>query len=242
MKKNLLIIVASLLIFIITIVIPAKAGIHLVTPNYFINAASSTATPSAFLTKTDATNSATPSQSGDIQEKIKTLVKENLSATESELKEKINQHTLVGYVGPIQTINSGNLTLNTQDDSLLQITTDDNTIYIKNGSSIKLSSLAISDKIIVIGTLLKEDIILAKRITVVKEDPDAMTSDTIFAKVSSVDVKKKIIFLSINDKEVPYTLTRKSTIDIDDIKAGVSVFAITKKYDGKDYLSRAKVI
>lgn len=199
------------------------------------------ATSSGIVQKT-ATTAATPSQSEDIQEKIKALVKENLSATESTLKEKINQHVLVGYVGLISSINSGNISLTSKDDSLLQITTDDNTTYVKAGLSSKLSSLAISDKIIVMGTLLKEDIVLAKKIVVVKEDPSAMTSATVFAKVTSVDVKKKVIGLSINNKEVLHTLTKKSTIDISEIKVDTRIFAITKKYEGKDYISVAKTI
>ncbi len=246
MKSKKLVALSILIILSITIVIPAKAGIHPVTPNSTVFAASptptKTATPSATPTEKVATIAATPSQTEDIQEKIKSLVKENLTATESNLKEKINQKTLVGYVGYVKSINSGNITLTSKDESLIQITTDDKTAYIKEAKPGKLTTIAISDKIIVIGTLLKEDIILAKRIIVIKEDPSAMVSGTIFAKVSSVDAKKKIIGLSIEGKEVLYTLTKKSTIVITDIKPGSSIFAITKKFEGKDYLSTAKVI
>ncbi len=230
MKKQILTILLSLL------VIPNLIGPLVVL------AASQTATPSASPTLKAATTSATPSQTEDIQEKIKALVKENLSATESNLKEKINQHTLVGYVGHIQNINSGNITLTTREESLLQVTTDGNTNYIKDGLAAKLSTLAISDKIIVIGTLLKEDIVLAKRIVVVKEDPNAMTSGVIFGTVSTVDIKKKIIGITNNSKEILYTLTKKSTIVISEIKVGDPIFAITKKFENKDYISRAKVI
>jgi len=179
---------------------------------------------------------------GYIQEKIKTLVKENLSATESTLKEKINQRTLVGFVGLIQSINSGNITINTKDGTILQITTDEKSVYNKAGTGIKISSLAISDKIIVIGTLLKEDIVLAKRIVVVPDEPIQIVSGTIVSKVSSVDIKKKLIGLTVNNQEVLFGLTKKSTIKIEEIKAGMTIFAITKKYDGKDLLSRAKIL
>jgi len=220
------------------IAILAYAGIHTSTHSINILAATKVAIPSA--TPTEAI--VTPSQAQDIQEKIKTLVKENLNATESTLKERINQQTLTGFVGLIQSINSGNLSINTKESVVLQITTDEKTIINKNGKGIKFSSLAISDKVIVIGTLLKEDIILAKRVMVIPDEPVLVVSDTIVAKVSTVDIKKKLIGLTINNHEVVYGLTKKSIIKINDLKVGVTIFAITKKYEGKNLLSRAKVL
>ncbi len=207
------------------------------------SAIAATSTPSATPTTKTATQSAvTPSETQDIQEKIKTLVKENLSATESNLKEKINQHTLVGYVGAIKSINSGNITIDTKDGSLIQITSDGKTVFTKSGAASKLSALALSDKIIVIGTLLKEDIVLAKRIIVADIEENPMTSNVVAAKITSIDLKKKTIGLTAKDTEVIYTLTKKSTVVLGDLQVGQSLFAITKKYEGKDYLSRAKVI
>jgi len=220
------------------IAILAYAGIHTSTHSINILAATKVAIPSA--TPTEAI--VTPSQAQDIQEKIKTLVKENLNATESTLKERINQQTLTGFVGLIQSINSGNLSINTKESVVLQITADEKTIINKNGKGIKFSSLAISDKVIVIGTLLKEDIILAKRVMVIPDEPVLVVSDTIVAKVSTVDIKKKLIGLTINNHEVVYGLTKKSIIKINDLKVGVTIFAITKKYEGKNLLSRAKVL
>ncbi|HBC45209.1 MAG: hypothetical protein UX08_C0025G0010 [Candidatus Collierbacteria bacterium GW2011_GWB1_45_35] len=185
---------------------------------------------------------ATPSATQDIQDKIKKMVEENISSTEASLREKINLQILVGYVGVINSINSGNITIDSKEGPLIQITTDAKTTFIKSGSVTKLSSLALSDKIIVIGTLIKDDIILAKRVAVVQVDPNPMTSSTLVAKISSVDIKKKTIGLNINNQEVLYTLTKKSTIKLIDLKTDQTIFAITKKYEGKDYLSRAKVI
>ena len=185
---------------------------------------------------------ATPSATQDIQDKIKKMVEENISSTEASLREKINLQILVGYVGVINSINSGNITIDSKEGPLIQITTDTKTTYLKSGSITKLASLAISDKIIIIGTLIKDDIVLAKRVIVVEIDPNPLTSATIVAKISSVDIKKKTIGLNVNNQEVLYTLTKKSTIKLVDLNAGQTIFAITKKYEGKDYLSRAKVI
>lgn len=185
---------------------------------------------------------ATPSATQDIQEKIKRMVEENISSTEADLREKINLQTLVGYVGTVKSINSGNITLDSKEGSLLQITTNEKTTYSKSGSASKLTSLALSDKIIIIGTLIKDDIIMAKRIMVVEVDDNPLTSGTIVAKISSLDLKKKTVGLSIDDKEILYTLTKKSTIKLGELEAGQTIFAITKNYDGKDFLSRAKII
>ena len=194
---------------------------------------SPTATPSA---------SITPSETQDIQQKIKNLVKENLSATETSLKDKINLQTLVGYVGEINSINSGNISIDSKDDNMIQITTNENTVYSKSGSNIKLSSLALSDKIIIIGTLLNDNIVLAKKVVVVEVDSNPMISGTIYATIVSLDSKKKTISLSINGEEIVYSLTKKSDIKLSELKPGQNIFAITKKYEGKDYLSRAKII
>ncbi len=222
-----------LILLAITVIPTVAEGPHSTQVFAATATSSATTTPSATVT---------PSQAQDLQEKIKTLVRENLSATESAVRERINQRTLVGYVGTIKSMNSDHLTLSTKEETLFQVTTDENTSIIKKGSEIKFSSLAISDKVIVIGTLLKDEILLGKRISVIPEEVDPMTSDTIVAKVSSVDVKKKIIGLTVNNTEVLYTLTKKSTIKIAEISEGDTLFGITKKYDGNDYLSRAKVI
>lgn len=185
---------------------------------------------------------ATPSATQDIEEKIKKMVKENIGSTEATLREKINLQTLVGYVGTVKSINSGNITLDSKEGALIQITTNEKTTYSKFGSASKLGSLALSDKIIIIGTFIKDDIIMAKRIAVVAVDDNPLTSGTIVAKISSLDLKKKTVGLSVDGKEILYTLTKKSTIKLGDLEAGQTIFAITKKYDGKDLLARAKIL
>lgn len=217
--------VALILLFVIL----AQGGIH---PLYAASV-TPTATPSSTIT---------PSETQDIQEKIKTMVKENIGSTEASLREKINLQTLVGYVGTVKSINSGNITLDSKDGTLLQITTNLKTVFTKAGATSKLSSLALTDKVIVIGTLIKDDIVLAKRVTVVESDDNPLLSGTVVAKISSLDLKKKIVGLSIQDKEVLFSLTKKSTIKLDQLETGQTIFAITKKYDGKDFLSRAKVL
>lgn len=206
-------------------------------------AATKVATPSAITPtiKTSQTATATPTVSDNLEDKIKTLVKENLSATESNLKDKINLKTLIGRVGSIKSISSGNLSIESDGD-LFQVTTSDKTSITKSGTAIKLSSLAISDKIIVIGTLLKDDIIQAKAIKTYSEDTDVVETDAIVAQVNSVDTKKKTIVLTINKTQVSYTLSKKNTVKLEELKPNQTVFVITKKYQGKDSISRAKIL
>lgn len=188
-----------------------------------------TSTPSAIQTPTN------------MEDKIKLLVQENLSTTEAKLKEKVDLHTLVGFAGFIKTISSDNLTVESRGE-LLQVTTSAKTALLKDGSTIKFSSLAIGDKVIFIGTSVKDDIILAKRITVIKDDPSLVTTTAIVSKITALDTKKKTITLNINGTEQTLTLSKKSTVKLDTLEVGQTILGIIKEYEGKLSISRAKVL
>ncbi|HOX95855.1 MAG TPA: hypothetical protein PLI45_00520 [Candidatus Woesebacteria bacterium] len=186
----------------------------------------------------DSTSSAT----SDMQDKIKTLVQENISTTEAKLKEKVDLQTLVGYVGIVKTIGSDNLTVDTQG-ILLQVSSNAKTVYTKNGVTVKLTSLAIGDQVIVIGTSVKDDIVQAKKVTVIKEDTsDQVITTAVVAKVTAVDTKKKIITLNINGTDQTLTLSKKSTVKLEDLSADQTILGIVKLYQGKLSISRAKVL
>ena len=186
-----------------------------------------------------ATPEATPT--ANMEDKIKLLVQENLSTTEAKLKEKLDLQTLVGFVGKITTISSNNLTIDSYN-SLIQITTSTSTLIQKDGSTIKFGSLAIGDKVIVIGTSVKTDIIQAKKISVVKEEPVLVKTTATLAKVISVDLKKKTLVLDINGTNQTLTLSKKSTVKLEELKAEQTILGIVKEYQGNLSLSRAKVL
>lgn len=188
-----------------------------------------TSTPSAIQTPTN------------MEDKIKLLVQENLSTTEAKLKEKVDLHTLVGFAGFVKTISSDNLTVESRGD-LLQVTTSAKTALLKDGSTIKFSSLAIGDKVIFIGTSVKDDIILAKRITVIKDDPSLVTTTAIVSKITALDTKKKTITLNINGTEQTLAPSKKSTVKLDTLEVGQTILGIIKEYEGKLSISRAKVL
>lgn len=224
-------------LLILTSIIGHPASIYALTaPAPTVSSGTSSAIPTFKV----ATPSATTDDSS-LGDKIKSLVKDNLSATETDLTQKINQKTLVGYVGTIKSISAENISINSGDDPI-QITTTNKTVFVSGSNTIKPSTLAIADKVIVIGTLIKKDIIQAKRIIVVTEDPNPVITTTLIAKVSSVDTKKKTIGLMINNQEVIYSLSKKTTIKIADIKVDQTLFAITKLYQGVSSLSRAKIL
>ena len=186
-----------------------------------------------------ATPSATTTP--DMADQVKTLVKENLATTEAKLKEKVDLQSLVGFVGKISTIGSSNLTLDSHGN-LLQVSTTAKTAFLKDSSPIKLSSMAIGDKIIVIGTSVKEGIVTAKRITVIKDEPNLVTTSVIVSKISSIDAKKKTLALNLNGIDQLVTLSKRSTVKLEELSAGQTILGIIKEFGGKLSISRAKVL
>ncbi|MFZ3069432.1 MAG: hypothetical protein WA052_03955 [Microgenomates group bacterium] len=185
------------------------------------------------------TPSATPTP--DIEEKYKLIVQENVSSIAAKLQEKVNLMSLVGYVGKITTISSGNLTVDSHG-ALLQVTSTAKTVYLKNNSPIKATSLAIGDKVIIIGTSIKDGIVQAKRVSVIKDEPILVKTTAVIAKVVSVDIKKKTLTLTINGADQILTLSKKSTVKLDQLKADQTILGIVKEYDGALSISRAKAL
>jgi hypothetical protein len=186
-----------------------------------------------------ATSTSSATSATDMATQVKTLVQENIATTEAQLKQKVDLQTLVGYVGKITTIGSNNLTIDSRGD-LIQISTDSQTAYLKNNSAVKLASLAIGDKIILIGTSIKDDIILAKKISVVAEDTtEQVITTAVVARVSAVDTKKKTLTLSLNGTDQVLTLSKKSTVKLETLSASQTILGIVKSYQGKLSLSRA---
>lgn len=186
-----------------------------------------------------ATPSATPTP--DIEEKYKLIVQENVSSIAAKLQEKVNLMSLVGYVGKITTISSGNLTVDSHG-VLLQITSTAKTVYLKNNSPIKVTSLAIGDKVIIIGTSIRDGIIQAKRVSVIKDEPILVKTTAVIAKVVSIDTKKKTLTLTINGADQILTLSKKSTVKLDQLKVDQTILGIVKEYDGTLSISRAKTL
>jgi len=183
----------------------------------------------------------TTSPTPDMVDQVKILVQENLATTEAKLKEKVDLQSLVGFVGKVTTISSGNFTLDSHGN-LLQVTTNTKTSFLKDGQAIKITSLAIGDKIIVIGISIKDGIVQAKRVTVIKDEQVLVKTTAVVAQVVSIDLKKKTITLNINGTNQVLTLSKKSTVKLAGLKAEQTILGIIKEYAGVLSISRAKVL
>lgn len=176
-----------------------------------------------------ATTSA--SSSTELQNKIKTIVQENLTATEKVLEGKsLAKYT--GRTGTIKSVGAKNLTLEVDKD-ILQVSL--------GSTEIKPTSLVIGTKIIVLGKITADNILEAKKIIPYTETkPEELVITTaIFGKITSIDPKKKTLVINIDSKDLDYSLSKKTTVKLEDFQEGDSIFAISKKYQGKLSLSRA---
>lgn len=173
----------------------------------------------------------TPSGSLDV-DKIKSLVKENLTATEKTLTA---QTKFTGRTGTIKSIGAKSLTLEIDKDiTQVNLSTSD----------IKPSSLIIGNKITILGKLNKDGVIDAYRVTVLTDTKveDEVTTETLVGQISKIDLKKKTFILTVGKLDVSYTLSKKTTVKLEDFKDGDTLFGISKKYQGKYSLARATKI
>ncbi len=181
-----------------------------------------------------STPSATPSVEVD---KIKTIVQENIDTIyQKELAAK----SFVGYKGKVKSIGSKNLTLEVDTD-LLQVSILPTTSITKAGAEIKTSAIALADTLLVIGQKTKDDVLEAKIINVlpVESETDIVITKSAIATIKNLDLKKKTFTLTINSEDLSFTLSKKTTVKLDEYKDGDTILAITKKYQGKYSLSRA---
>ncbi len=182
----------------------------------------------------------TSTPSANIQDKIKSLVQENLATTEAKLQKEIVSKSLFGYSGSVKSVGTKNLTLEIEGD-LLQVSISPTTSILKAGIEIKTSSIAIADRILVIGTKNKEEVLEAKRITVLEpiDEANIVVTKVYLSVIQKIDLKKKTFVLNIDSQDQPFTLSKKTTVKIENYKDGDLLLTITKKYLGKFSLSRA---
>ncbi len=194
-----------------------------------------TFTPTVFAAT--ATPSASPTET---VEKIKNLVKENLTTTEANIQKESTSKSLVGFTGKVKTVGTKNITIETEKD-LIQILITESTTITKGASEIKTSSIAIGDNLLVYGQKNKDSVFEAKNIYVlaVIDEANTVVSKTQIATINNIDLKKKTFTLTINNEEVNFTLSKKNTIKLEEFKDGDIILGITKKYQGKFSLSKA---
>ncbi len=197
-----------------------------------------------FLTSTSvfsatATPSATPTSTSTI-DKIKDLVKENLTDTELSVQMEAATKSLMGFTGKVKSIGTKNLTLETDKD-LLQVLITDTTTITKAGSAIKTTSIALADSLMVIGQKNKDDVLEAKVINVlpVVDETTLVVVTTKVATIKNINLKTKTFTLILDNQDTAFTLSKKNTVKLEDFEDGDTILAVTKKYQGKYSLSKA---
>ena len=192
----------------------------------------------------DSTSSATSSISDEtvrdnLEDRIKNIVKENLSTTEALLKERLNQISLVGYVGHISSISSESLTFQSGQDTF-QVKATDKTTYTKSGQVAKFTSLAIKDKAIVIGVITKKDIIEAKRIVVVKDETSVLPT-IVAGTIVSLDTKNRKLVINFGDTDKTYIISRRSNLKLENYIPSKSIISVVHDQDAGQVITIAKV-
>lgn len=164
----------------------------------------------------------------NLKERIKNVVKENLDQTELSLREKINQQTLMGFAGQITKLTDESITIKNEDKNL-QIVTNEETVLVRNNQNIKVSSLSIDERIIVIGNLNSEDILTAKRIVTTTSKEATVKRQTFVGHILDIDIKNDSFELLNQDNvSVTISLPSKSTTDIEDLSANQNIIIIVE--------------
>ncbi|OGD83557.1 hypothetical protein A2572_00420 [Candidatus Collierbacteria bacterium RIFOXYD1_FULL_40_9] len=186
---------------------------------------------------TTATPSAVPTETID---KIKNLVKENVTATELDIQKEAAGKSLLGYTGKVKTVGTKNITIETEKDLLQILISEESTIF-KGTSQIKTSSIAIGDNLLVYGQKNEDNVFEGKHLYVLAplDETNIVISKTRVSTINKIDLKKKTFTLIIDGQETNFTLSRKNTVKLEDFKDGDTILGITKKYQGKFSLSKA---
>lgn len=213
------------------------ALLFILFPVFSSSAIAVTSTSSASTSNTEETEVNT-----NLQDRIRNMVQQNVSTTEAQIKEKINQLSLVGYTGKVTEVAASNLTIDSAGETF-QVTTNDTTAIVNAGKNIKLSAIAIGEKLIVIGTLnTKKDVITAKRIVVVKAS-EITDKPTIYTGIiQTVDIKKRTVVIKTLDNAVTMILSKKANLKIDEMIAGKSVLVITRIQDAGTVITKVKIL
>lgn len=190
-----------------------------------------------------STPSATPTNQSNQIDKLKSIVQEYTATTEAILQKEIISKSLVGYTGKVKSVGTKNLTLEIDGD-LLQVSISATTSITKSNAEIKTTSIALADKLLVMGTKTKEGVLEAKRVIVIEEEKpeNIVITKSYISQIKNIDLKKKTFILSIDSVDQVFTLSKKTSVKLEDYKDGDNIIAITKKYQGKYSLSRASKI
>ena len=133
-------------------------------------------------------------------------------------------NNLKGYVGIINKISNLSLVVNTPQNNLLQVTTDEDTDVVKNGKDIKASTLSIDEKIIIMGFLNTEDILHAKRIVAIPYSDSTLTRQVLTGTISNLDIES----LEFSLGELSIGIPKKLDLDLEELVNDQQVITIVE--------------
>jgi len=164
----------------------------------------------------------------EINNNLKERLKErSQDEIEAEVEAKIKEKLLQGYVGKITSIKESVVTIEDDHESI-QVTLEDDTKIVKNGKEIEVSTLAIEDKIIVMGYQKEENVLTARRIVATKDSEIDSTRTAFFGQVIQVTLKTKLFTLSTPQGEKEILNPKKSTLDLEDLEINQALFVIVE--------------
>jgi len=149
-------------------------------------------TTQAAIGSPSASPSATPTDE-KVQE-IRDVVQEKVQEKIQEIKDKIEKK---GYVGILKEMTDSTLTIETLTGEKMVTVDSQANIVGANKKEIKLKDLEIDQKIICMGTLDENNILVAKRIVVVLPPTKPVPQrEVFFGKIAEIDTKLKTINLT----------------------------------------------
>lgn len=195
------------------------------------------ATPSATLTTTPTISNIQK----NLEDRIKTIVNDNLSTAEAKLRQEINNKQLVGKIGIINSIQANSFNLESRSQ-IFQISLNPKTIITKAGSNIKAEALAIKDKVIVIATKTSKSLFNANKIIVI---PDTISNrpEVIIGSITKIDPKKRIAtFTKTDNKTIEILFSKKFEISLDTLQPKTKMILILSKQSGELVVSKGKIL
>jgi hypothetical protein len=155
------------------------------------------------------------------------------------VSETDNTDMTTAYVGTITDISSGNIQIKSGVGGILQMTVDENTVFInslKKNAEVKEADLAIGDYIIAMGQPNSRKVLDAKKVIITS--PLAENKTELIAGRIETLTKTKITLLKIDNETEEIALPKKWVgPDIKELEVGQSIF-IAGTRDDKSYTLR----
>ncbi len=159
------------------------------------------------------------------KEEILKKAQAQFNQTEQNLTIKA-ENILVGYLGTITDIAQNAITL-VSDKINLQVSYATDAAFIKNGKAIKPDQLSIKDDVIVIGNMVGNEVLNAKRLVVSPIQSSSIpTKQTIFVTISKINLKTKTLSVTLGQEDQVLSLDKNLKLDLTSIKIGQKIFGV----------------